>query len=417
MYNLLISGNEEDWEGNPFELEMSRAFEYTEPEISSMFQPLTQNEIIELKKFPCLFAYEIGCEKPPKFGLLKSIKKRQNKLLIEYEIILLSRFLTETELKDNSFSLDIDKKFELRRTHWAIKDVDLSEELTVFGIKLPQTSQESAEIIDINYHHFDIALSFPGDARSLVEPIVTELTKRLKPNALFYDFNYQSQLARPSLDVLLQDIYSKRSKLIVVFLSGSYEKKKWCGVEFRAIKEIIMDQDYDKVMFIKVDDEPVSGVFKTDGYIDSRIFSVQEIAKFIIERSKQQLDIRRNAITYGVKIVSPTDDQQLPNPVIVKGTFQIKPPPGLFYCFEFNPQIGTYWPKNKIHFNKDRLDWTSIISMGIGDDMERIIYLVAVGETGIRLIDEHKLSDMTTGLKNLSSDMIVVDERHIILKS
>ena len=44
---------------------------------------------------------------------------------------------------------------------------------------------------------FDVALSFPGEARPLVEKIAQELERRLGPNAYSYDNNYVSQLARP----------------------------------------------------------------------------------------------------------------------------------------------------------------------------------------------------------------------------
>ena len=81
-----------------------------------------------------------------------------------------------------------------------------------------------------------------------------------------------------------QDIYRNRSKLVVVFLSGEYQKKDWCGVEFRAIKEIIMERDHLRIMFIRTDDGGVDGVFKTDGYVDARHFDTAELATFIHER-------------------------------------------------------------------------------------------------------------------------------------
>lgn len=137
--------------------------------------------------------------------------------------------------------------------------------------------------IDIATHHFDVALSFPGEARQLVEEVVAELKIRLDNDSYFYDNNYVSQLARPSLDTLLQDIYRNRAKVVVVFLSEDYEHKKWCGVEFRAIREIILDQE-DKVMFVRTGEGSVSGVFRTDGYVDAKRFSPPEIAKFIQER-------------------------------------------------------------------------------------------------------------------------------------
>ena len=137
--------------------------------------------------------------------------------------------------------------------------------------------------VDISRHTFDVALSFPGEIRPLVEEIAQELERRLGPNTYFYDNNYVSQLAQPSLDTLLQGLYS-RAKLDVVFLSTNYQKKDWCGVEFRAVKEIIFARERARVMFIRTDDGVVEGVFETDGYVDARKFTPTKIAEFICER-------------------------------------------------------------------------------------------------------------------------------------
>jgi hypothetical protein len=289
MYNLLISGNDDDWNGQRFEMDISRVLEYTDDDIKAKFHSLSNEELATLISFPCIFAYETGCGKPPKFGWITSAKKRQNRIFIDYDLVPVSPFLSEEQLQEYALTLDIGRKFELHRTHWAVKDVDLAEELIALNIRLPGFGDRSSQIIDINTHHFEVAFSFPGDSRPLVAPIVQALDRRLKPHQLFYDFKYQSQLARPSLDILLQDIYRKRSKLIVVFLSGNYERKQWCGIEFRAIREIMMKQHFDQVMFIKVDDGPVNGVFSNDGYIDSRLFSAEQIADFIFERWHLQI--------------------------------------------------------------------------------------------------------------------------------
>jgi hypothetical protein len=182
-----------------------------------------------------------------------------------------------------SFDLDIEK-WELNRTHWAVKDINLPKELRPKGIILPPWARDMTRAVDITTHSFDVALSFPGEVRPLVERIALELERRIGPNSYFYDNNYVSQLARPALDTLLQDIYRNRSKLVVVFLSGEYQKKDWCGVEFRAIKEIIMERDHLRIMFIRTDDGGVDGVFKTDGYVDARHFDTAELATFIHER-------------------------------------------------------------------------------------------------------------------------------------
>ena len=103
------------------------------------------------------------------------------------------------------------------------------------------------------------------------------------PNTYFYDDNYVSQLAQPSLDTLLQGIYG-RARLVVVFIGADYQKKKWCGVEFKAIRDIIFNREHDRVMYIKVDDGSVEGVQQTDGYVDLRRFSPAKVAEFICER-------------------------------------------------------------------------------------------------------------------------------------
>jgi hypothetical protein len=221
----------------------------------------------------------------PHFGVLRDIIRRQGVVKIEYELQQLSPFLTAEELSAMSFDLDI-SKWEINRTHWAVKDVNLPKELRAKGIILPAWARDLTKAVDISTHSFEVALSFPGEVRSLVEQIALGLERRIGPNSYFYDNNYVSQLARPSLDTLLQDIYRNRSKLVVVFLGGDYHKKDWCGIEFRAIKEIIMERDHKRIMFIRTDDGSVDGVFKTDGYVDARRFSPADLAGFINERSE-----------------------------------------------------------------------------------------------------------------------------------
>lgn len=190
--------------------------------------------------------------------------------------------LTAVGIDTLASQLDIGK-WEMSRTHWAIKDVDLARVLVSRGIHIPVRA-DSSRSVDISTHQFKVAMSFPGEVRLLVEPVVHNLERLLGKNSCFYDNYYVSQLARPSLDTLLQDIYRNRSKLIVVYLCSDYQRKEWCGVEFRAIKEIMMERDHGRIMLIRTDDGAVDGVFKTDGYVDGRKFSASEIAEFIRQR-------------------------------------------------------------------------------------------------------------------------------------
>lgn len=116
--------------------------------------------------------------------------------------------------------------------------------------------------------------------------VASALKRRMRRGLVFYDKDFSSQLACPNLDTLLQRIYRHNSELVVVFLSKEYEKKDWCGLEWRAIREIIMERENSahSIMFMRFDNTPVDGVFKHDGYIDLNAYDPSEAANLILQR-------------------------------------------------------------------------------------------------------------------------------------
>ncbi len=284
MYNLFVSVNDEAWQGESFILELGRCVrEYTDKDLTGKFGEFTKEQVEVIRRLPCIFAYESRCKKDPKFGIVRQVTKRTDKVKIEYELVELEYFITHKDIEEMSFDLDI-SDWEMNRTHWAIKNVNLAKELASKGVKLPRWARSESKAVDITTHVFDVAFSFPGEIRPYIESIAAELEREVGPNSYFYDNNYKAQLARPSLDTLLQDIYRNRSRLIVVFLCEKYQEKEWCGIEFRAIRDIIKSREYEKVMFIKMDEGKVEGVFSTDGYINGRSHKPEEVASFIQER-------------------------------------------------------------------------------------------------------------------------------------
>jgi hypothetical protein len=133
-------------------------------------------------------------------------------------------------------------------------------------------------------NHFRVALSFPGEHRPYVEEVAASLLNQLGEGEVFYDNHYKPQLARPNLDLLLQQIYHRNSDLVVVFLCGEYEQKEWCGLEWRAVRDIIKQRQDDKIMLLRFDRAPISGLFGIDGFIDVSEWSSNETATAIIKR-------------------------------------------------------------------------------------------------------------------------------------
>jgi hypothetical protein len=131
---------------------------------------------------------------------------------------------------------------------------------------------------------FKIALSFPGERRSYVAVGAEKLRDSLGPDSIFYDHDYQSQLARPNLDLLLQDIYANRAELVVVFFGAEYQENRWCGLEWRSIRSFLTTRTDSKIMFVRFDDSKIDGVFPNDGYLDARKNRPGKLAQLIIER-------------------------------------------------------------------------------------------------------------------------------------
>lgn len=136
--------------------------------------------------------------------------------------------------------------------------------------------------IDIFTHVFRVAFSFPGEARHRIGPIARNVQEALGPDSVFYDEWYKAELARPNLDLRLQGIYT-RAELVVVCLCAGYERKEWCGLEWRPIRDLIKKRQ-DRIMLLRLDDADVAGSFSIDGYIDLRLHDDTETCALVVRR-------------------------------------------------------------------------------------------------------------------------------------
>lgn len=139
---------------------------------------------------------------------------------------------------------------------------------------------------------FDVALSFPGEHRSFVRAVAEALAQQLTQERVFYDVWYEAELARPNLDTYLQPIYRDKAELIVIFLCAEYEKKKWCGLEWRAVRDLLSDKQDAAIMPIRFDETIIPGLFGIDGYIDATNRTSVEIGNLILKR----LNLNRKTI-------------------------------------------------------------------------------------------------------------------------
>lgn len=131
---------------------------------------------------------------------------------------------------------------------------------------------------------FEIALSFPGEYRDFVKAVADKLSGEVGRERVFYDAYYEAELARPNMDTYLQKLYHDQTELIVVFLCAEYEQKEWCGLEWRAVRDLLKQKKAAEIMPIRFDDTHIQGLFSIDGYLNAKGRESAEVAELILQR-------------------------------------------------------------------------------------------------------------------------------------
>lgn len=151
---------------------------------------------------------------------------------------------------------------------------------------LPEKIDSNVGESNIGEKRFKIAFSFPGEYREIVYKIARGVADIFTEECVLYDWFHRSEFARPNLDIHLQNLYENESELIVVFICADYNRKKWCGIEWRAIRELLNSKEADdRILFVKCGDGEVDGVFSTlDGYIDLSQVSISDLIADIVSR-------------------------------------------------------------------------------------------------------------------------------------
>jgi hypothetical protein len=161
---------------------------------------------------------------------------------------------------------------------------------------------------------FAVGFSFAGEDRALVAPLAEELARRCGRQRVLFDRFHEAELARPDLDVYLPRLYRDETELIVVLLSPDYPNKRWCGLEWRWIRQLIVGPAQDRIMLLRIGDPgdlSELGILPGDGYIDVTTRPATEISALILQRMSQQ----------GIRIPEAVD------PGVIAGKIGLTPSP------------------------------------------------------------------------------------------
>ena len=137
MYHLIVVGDPDDYDGDPITFERGQVLrEHTSATLSERYSQLIKVLIADLKRFPALFACEHANKKDARLGWITKIQARPDAARFSYVFDDSLPPISWEQIKALEWDLDIDK-YELNRTHWALKDVDLFDVLIENG-QLPE---------------------------------------------------------------------------------------------------------------------------------------------------------------------------------------------------------------------------------------------------------------------------------------
>lgn len=133
---------------------------------------------------------------------------------------------------------------------------------------------------------YDVALSFAGENRDIVEKFAKLLKSRSV--SIFYDNFERSTLWGKDLFQHLQSIYKNQADYCVIFISKHYTQKPWTKHELHQAQSRSFESEREYILPIRLDGTEVPGLNSTVGYIDANSVSLEEIADLLLEKLGRQ---------------------------------------------------------------------------------------------------------------------------------
>lgn len=129
---------------------------------------------------------------------------------------------------------------------------------------------------------YDIALSFAGENRAVVDELASLLAK--EGVRVFYDNYEKAQLWGKDLYQHLQEVYRDQARYCIVFASEAYRRKLWTRHELQQAQARAFREHQEYILPVRLDDTEIPGLNATVGYIDLRHHTVEELNAVILEK-------------------------------------------------------------------------------------------------------------------------------------
>jgi len=166
-----------------------------------------------------------------------------------------------------------------------------------------------------NQFDYEVALSFAGEDRAYVEKVAKYL--KGKGIKVFYDDYEKTKLWGKDLYVHLDEVYQKKARYCVMFLSCYYAEKLWTNHERKSAQARAFKEKGEYILPARFDNTEIPGIPPTIGYIDLRSLEPEELGKLIFKKLKdnffdvsQKSEVFRKPKVSKIKSFNPYEETQ-----------------------------------------------------------------------------------------------------------
>jgi hypothetical protein len=131
---------------------------------------------------------------------------------------------------------------------------------------------------------YDVALSYASEDREYVEQLAAALSRNKISFFRYQDKDQVADLWGKNIYQHLTEIYSKRARYTVVFISVHYAQKRWTSHELESAQARAFIENREYILPARFDDTEIPGLLPVVAYISLKDMSPSELAEIITRK-------------------------------------------------------------------------------------------------------------------------------------
>jgi len=150
----------------------------------------------------------------------------------------------------------------------------------VYDEAVDPSQGKEIELSTLDYE-FDVAISFAGPQRPLAEQLAELI--RMAGFTPFFDAFYPEQLWGKDLFEYFDEIYRKKARYCVIFISKEYKESMWTTHERKSAQaRALEERGKEYILPVRIDDTELPGLLPTIGYLSIEEYPIKRIAEILV---------------------------------------------------------------------------------------------------------------------------------------